>query len=91
MNVIVMVYNSIFQVCVKGGNIFQGYYKDPEKTAEAIDDEGYLHSGDVGEFLPVSRCTMPCHTPFLDLKNLISYRKVLHQLNKLLKTVWALI
>jgi long-chain acyl-CoA synthetase len=30
--------------------VFAGYLDDPEKTAEAIDNEGFLHSGDIGEF-----------------------------------------
>ena len=37
------------EVCCRGGLVCQGYLNDPEKTAEAIDSDGWLHSGDIGE------------------------------------------
>ncbi len=39
--------NGIGELCVKGGMVMLGYYKNPEATAEAIDSNGYLHTGDL--------------------------------------------
>ena len=36
------------EVLVRGYSILEGYYKDPEKTAQAIDRDGWFHTGDIG-------------------------------------------
>ena len=36
------------EMCCKGFNVMKGYYKNPVATAEVIDENGYLHSGDLG-------------------------------------------
>lgn len=38
------------EILVRGDNVGPGYYKQPEATAELIDAEGFMHSGDIGEF-----------------------------------------
>jgi long-subunit acyl-CoA synthetase (AMP-forming) len=37
------------EVLAAGGNIFRGYLDDPVRTVEALDDDGWLHTGDIGE------------------------------------------
>jgi len=40
------------QVCFKGPGLFKGYLKLEDKTREALDSDGWLHSGDIGRWLP---------------------------------------
>jgi long-chain acyl-CoA synthetase len=37
------------ELLVRGGNVMVGYYKEPGKTADIIDKDGWVHSGDIGE------------------------------------------
>ncbi|GJZ83991.1 long chain acyl- synthetase 6, peroxisomal-like protein, partial [Tanacetum coccineum] len=43
------------EICIRGPTVFQGYYKDEVQTREIIDEDGWLHTGDIGLWLPEGR------------------------------------
>jgi long-chain acyl-CoA synthetase len=40
------------ELLIRGGNVMVGYYREPAKTAEAIDADGWVHSGDIAQLGP---------------------------------------
>lgn len=43
------------EIVVRGYCLFDGYHKDPENTAAVVDDEGWFHTGDIGQITPEGR------------------------------------
>lgn len=38
------------EVCLRGTNIFKGYYKNEAETRSVLDEDGWLHTGDIGKW-----------------------------------------
>lgn len=43
------------EICVKSPNVMMGYYKDPVRTSQVFDKDGYFHTGDIGSIYKDNR------------------------------------
>ena len=50
--------NSVGEICARGYGLMAGYFNNPEATAEALDQEGWLHTGDLGSMDPQGYLTI---------------------------------
>jgi long-chain-fatty-acid--CoA ligase ACSBG len=55
------------ELCYRGRHIFMGYMYMPDKTAETIDEDGYLHSGDVAAFDENNHPDVPAPSGFMKI------------------------
>jgi fatty-acyl-CoA synthase len=46
------------ELCTRGYSVMRGYWEDPERTAEAIDPSGWMHSGDLAAIDQQGYCTI---------------------------------
>jgi fatty-acyl-CoA synthase len=46
------------EFCTRGYSVMKGYWDDPEKTAEAIDEDGWMHTGDLAEMREDGYCNI---------------------------------
>ncbi|KAK8808461.1 hypothetical protein WA158_008362 [Blastocystis sp. Blastoise] len=46
------------EVCIRGGCLFKGYYKNEEETKKVMDEDGFFHTGDIGRLNPDNSLTI---------------------------------
>ncbi len=46
------------ELCTRGYSVMTGYWQDPEKTVEAVDADGWMHTGDLAEMREDGYCTI---------------------------------
>jgi len=68
----------IKKICAKGPSLFKGYLKDEEKTAESLDKDGWLHTGDIGTWLPNGTLKIIDRKKNLFKLSIVCVKKIFH-------------
>jgi long-chain acyl-CoA synthetase len=70
--------DNVGELCIKGANVFKGYYHDEENTREALDNEGWLHTGDVAKWAPVGEFCLIL-SKYLDSFRLVKFKLLIER------------